>query len=150
MNAVCTLDRSYYRNGLLGLALFVPFTLFAVVLPFWNPDGSFPPGRQVLAAVCFLAVLGVPNGVALLSVLAYKRERLEVAGDAVRFRGVFRRRSVSLPEVTRAHWRPGVPSLKLYGPGGPLTVWFGNYKHHHRKGLLEHFRARLPAAVQEG
>jgi hypothetical protein len=130
------------------LVLFLAAAVGSVWLALANPDGSF--AHPMAAAVFFTCGWG---GMALLSLyllVAYFRMSVLAAEGAVRINGVFRRRTVVLPEVTRAVWRgwPAGGCLVLYGRAGRVTLRFGSY--HGAQELVGIFRDNLPPEVQEG
>lgn len=144
---VFTPPKSHLWIGVASATLFLIAAVGFVAGALINPDGSF--ARPVTAAITFGVFYGGLTLLGVYLIVASRRMKLLTTAEAVQVVGVFRTRTFRIADVTRAVWRrwPQRGSLVVYCPAGRVPIDFASYVG--GRQLSQHFREKLPLAVQE-
>lgn len=149
--------RNYYRNLGLGMfALILPLA-GAVAYEFasageFNSGGNNGGGNSEtrLAEIClFVSIVVFFAGLAIYMLFDWRFERLEVRGERVLQRGVFREREIDLSRLRKLDWGPG-GRLRFQTKQYRLNVYLQNFEPADRLWLIEFFRGCVPASAQAG
>jgi len=147
----CYRLRSYYFYvGVVCGAFFVVIGSTSTAVAYWNIDGSFPHPKPAAAVVGAFW-----SGFTLLAgyiVAAYYRGRLYLSASRVVQRGVFRERTICVPDVGRVVWRsrPVGGSVVIRTDANKVVVEFANYTRADRSEIAGFIRERFRTDIQEG
>jgi hypothetical protein len=121
----------------------------STVVAYWNIDGSF--ARPKVSALIFGIFWSVFVVVSLWVVLAYFRERLFVARNAVVQRGVLRSKTIDIADVIRVKWRnwPVGGSVVAQSHSGKITVYLDNFPTRERGPIIQFFRETFATEIQD-
>ena len=140
--------RKGYRN--IGLVCLTFFVLVGVGSAYgmWI---DAPHNRRVYLVVFVSLFWGFWSILSVWILLACWFERLTIQDGNVVQQGVIGKKTIDLPDVTEARWRPAKSGrITLRSLAEQMTLHLDNFEPHERLWLIRYFRNALPDTIQHG
>lgn len=132
--------RKYYRNLAIGCLLFFAGMMAMSI-------GAFVRDGETLAAVVLGGLWGFFVGLSVWTLLAYYRESLRIQDRTVTHKGIFRTKSIRLPQIVDLRWR--VPrAIVLRSGDAKISVELHNFEPAEQRRLIHLLRRSVPRSVQ--